>query len=148
MHTQQDFLRLEAENRLLREKLNSAADLGDEMKLGLAALLAPTTREHPELRIALLRVLASSAGLPSLCDRRECRRKGACLAEDNPPPCREHWSKRLSARFDDIAIGIEVSAICQQMVEANFYAYACEQLGLTPDGQLPSKKPRRKSAAA
>jgi hypothetical protein len=147
MRTDEDFLRLQAENRSLRERLNAGPEIAHDLKRGLAELFAPRPRERPELRIAL-RALASAAGLPSLCGRRECRRKGACLAEDNPPPCREHWSKRLSERFDDIAAGIELSALCQQHEEADFHAWAREQLGLTADGKAPPGKRNRKATAA
>lgn len=86
--------------------------------------------------------------MPAFCDRRECRRKGACLAGENPPPCPEYWPKNLSTRFGDIAAGIELSALCRQQEEADFYAWACEQLDLTPDGKVPPRKRTRKAAAA
>jgi hypothetical protein len=142
MHANEDFPRLEAENRLLAERLDGGPEIAAELKLRLAEFLAPRTRERPELQI-VLRVLASAAGVPSRCDRRECRRKGACLAEGNPPPCGKHWSTKLSARFDDIAAGIELSAFWHQQEEADFYVWACEQLGLTPDGKAsPGKQTR------
>lgn len=147
MRTDEDFLRLEAENRSLRERLAIGPEIAGELKLRLAELLAPKVREwRPELRVTL-RVLASTAGMPRLCVRRECRRKGACLAEDNPPPCREHWSKALSARLDDIALGIELSELRQQHEETDFHAWACEQLELTPEGKAPSAKRKSRNAA-
>jgi hypothetical protein len=146
MRTDEDFLRLEAENRMLRERLSAGPEIAGEMKLGIAALLAPRPRERLELQAAA-RVLASLAGMPRLCERRECRRKGACLAEDNPPHCREHWSKKLCARFDDIALGVELSSFRHQEEDANFHAWACEQMGLTPGGGAPPKKRSREAAS-
>jgi hypothetical protein len=140
MRTDEDCLRLEAENRLSRERLSAGPEIVAELKLSLAEFLAPRARERPELQVTL-RVLASLAGAPSLCERRECRRKGACLAEDNPPPCREYWSKRLCERFDDIALGIELSSLRHQQEDANFYAWACEQMDLAPDGKASPRKP-------
>jgi hypothetical protein len=145
MRTDEDFLRLEAENRLLGERLSAGPEIAAELKRSLAEFLAPRARERPEVQITL-RVIASLAGAPSLCERRECRRKGACLAEDNPPLCREHWSKRLCERFDDIALGIELSSFRHQQEDADFHAWACEQLDLTPDGKVPPKKRSRKAA--
>ena len=146
MHTEEDFLRLEAENRLLRERLDAGPEIASELKRSIAEFLTPRPRQRPELQIAL-RMLASKAGVPSLCDRRECRRDGACHAEDNPPYCREHWSRKLAAGFADVAAGIELSSRFREQEEADFYAYACEQLGLTPDGKVPRKKRNRKPAA-
>jgi hypothetical protein len=146
MRTDEDFLRLETENRLLKERLSSLGDIAGDFKAGIAALLAPRTRERPELQFAR-RLLASKAGVPALCDRRECRRGRACLAEDNPPHCREHWPRWLTARFDDVAAGIELSALCREQEEADFHAYACEQLGLAPDGKAQRKKRSGKAAA-
>ena len=34
-----------------------------------------------------------------------------------------------------MAVGIELSALCREQEQAGIHAYACEQLGLTPDGQ-------------
>ena len=147
MRTDEDFLRLEAENRLLRERLDFGPDIAREWKLGLAALLAPRERPRPELQFAI-RLLASKAGVPSRCGRRDCRRKRACLAEGNPAPCREYWPKALAARFDDMAVGIELSALAVQHEEAGIHAWACEQLGLTPEGKAPRKKRGRKSVDA
>lgn len=141
MRTQEDVLRLEAENRHLRDRLNSLGDVTVEMRRGVADLLAPVTRERPELRLAI-RLLASEAGLPTLCGRRECRRAGVCRAENIPPACQAHWSEELTARFDYIAVGVELSALCQEQEQAGFHAYACEQLGLTPE--KPNKKTRKK----
>jgi len=149
MRTEEDFLRLEAENRVLRDRLASLANLEGELKRQIAEFLAPKPRQQPE-RQAALRVLASLAGMPSLCGRRECRRKGACLAEDDPPPCREFWSKALTARFADIAAGMDVSAFRRQQEDADFHAWACEQMGLMPDGTPAGGKPpreKRKKAA-
>ena len=143
MHTEEDFLRLEAENRHLRESLSAVPEIAAELKRGIAEFLAPKPRQQPEKQV-LLRVLASLDRVPSLCDRRECRRKGACLAEGDPPWCHEHWSKNLSARFADIAAGIQIAEACRQQEEADFHVWACEQMGLTPDGTPTGKAPRRK----
>ena len=147
MRTDEDFRRLEAENRLLRERLDSAPEIADDLKRAIAGFLVPRGRQRPEERIAL-RVLASKAGVPSLCGRRECRRDRTCHAEANPPYCREHWPRNLFARFEDMALGIELSAFAAQQEAANFHAWACEQLGLTPEGTTPRKKRSRKSADA
>ena len=146
MRTDEGFLRLEAENRLLRDRLNSMGDISSELKLKIAEFLEPRPRQRPELQIAL-RLLVSKAGVPSLCDRRECRRGGTCHAEDNPPYCRELWSRQLAAEFDAVAAGIELSSRCREQEEADFHAYACEQFALTPDGKVPCKKRNRKAAA-
>jgi hypothetical protein len=145
MRTDEDFLRLESENRFLRERLNAGPEIANDMKLAIAEFLAPRTREPWELPV-VARVLATAAGVPQLCGRRECSRDGHCHAEGSPPPCREHWSKSLSMRFDDVATGVEVSLFRQQQEAASLHAWACEQLGLTPDGKLPPKKPGRKSS--
>lgn len=143
MRTEEDFLRLEAENRFLKDRLHSLGGIEGELKRAIAAFLAPKPRQQPEQQ-ALLRVLASVAGMPALCVRRECRRKGACLAEDNPPPCREFWSKTVVERFADITTGMAVSAFCRHQEDADFHAWACEQLGVTT---VPGGK-REKAAAA
>ncbi|MDQ2633734.1 MAG: hypothetical protein M3Y78_08345 [Pseudomonadota bacterium] len=77
---------------------------------------------------------------------RECRRKGACLAENNPPACSEQWSGGLRARFGDIVLGMEVTAFHHRQEDADFHAWACEQLGLAPDGKAPPGKRSRKAA--
>lgn len=146
MRTDEDFLRLEAENRFLRERLNAGPEIANDMRLAIAGFLAPKTREPWELPV-VARVLATAAGMPRLCGRRECSRDGHCHADESPPPCRKLWSKSLARRFDDIKTGIEVSRFRQQQEEADFLAWACEQLGLTPDGKFPpKKKPGRKSS--
>ena len=146
MDGRDELIDLKNDNEILQDAIEEMRAEFDGLKPLVLDLVGPHDRSRPEVLIAL-RMLATFAGLPAGCDRRECRRDGACHAEDNPPYCREHWPRKLAAGFADVAAGIELSSRFREQEEADFYAYACEQLGLTPEGKVPRKKRNRKGAA-
>lgn len=130
---------LKLQNRDLKEQLKTAVAASAEFRLRLAEYLEPRPRQRPELLLAV-RLLASTAGLPSRCSRRECRRARRCRADDPADPaCREHWPRELVETLADMAAGVELSALCQEQEQAALHAFACRQLGVAP-GHQPAGK--------
>lgn len=135
----EELRELRLQNRDLKGQLQIAVAAGAELSLRLAEYLEPRPRERPELLVAV-RLLASTAGLPSRCCRRECRRARRCRADDAADPaCREHWPRGLVVTLADMTAGIELSALCQEQEQAELHAFACRQLGVAP-GQEPAGK--------
>ncbi|MEW9838601.1 hypothetical protein, partial [Mesorhizobium marinum] len=134
---------LKLENRHLEEMLKSAAATADEVRLRLAEYLEPRPRRRVEILVAV-QWLASLAGLPGRCDRRECGRTGLCHAQDAcDPACRELWPDALQDRLDDMIAGIALSAFCRENEQEALHAFACRQLGVTPrQGGAPRREAR------
>ena len=78
-----ELIDLRTDNEMLRETIEEMHAGFDGLKPLLLDLVGPHDRSRPEVLIAL-QMLATFAGLPAGCDRRECRRDGVCHAKD---PC-------------------------------------------------------------
>ena len=134
-------MELEQEVYLLRQKFERVRASVPGLKATLVGLFAPRKAPRPEILIAA-RWLASVAGLPSRCPNVDCRRTGRCAADDpGDPVCGGLWPDELSARMDDMVIGIVLSGLCAEARDAAIHARLQE---LMP---LPEKAGRRRKAA-
>ncbi len=114
MHGRDELLDLKDENELLHETIKEMRDGLTGMQPLLLDLFGPRERRRPEMLIAL-QMLATFAGLPAGCDRRECRRDGVCHAQDPcEPACGASWTDELIGRFSDMVAGISLSALCME----------------------------------
>src|SRR5690606_3249182 len=86
---------------------------------------------------------------PSGCDSRECRRRGACRAEDPcEPACGTGWTQELVGRFSDMVAGISLSALCiEREAEASRDALA-RHLGIAAGRGKRERKPPGRSKRA
>ena len=106
-----ELIDLRTDNEMLRETIEEMHAGFDGLKPLLLDLVGPHDRSRPEVLIAL-QMLATFAGLPAGCDRRECRRDGVCHAKDPcEPACGAGWTDELFGRFSDMAAGISLSAL-------------------------------------
>lgn len=135
-------MELEQEVDLLRQKFERVRASVPELKAALLGLFAPRKTPRPEVLIAV-RWLASFAGLPEQCPNAACRRTGQCAAGDpGDPSCAGLWPDDLSARMDDMVIGIALSALSAEARDAAIHARLQE---LMP---LPAKVGRRRKTAS
>ena len=131
-------MELEQEVDLLRQKFERVRASVPELKAAVVGLFAPRKAPRPEILIAV-RWLASAAGLPSRCPNAACRRTGQCAADDpGDPACASLWPDDLSARMDDMVIGIVLSGLCAEARDAAIHARLQE---LMPS---PAKAGRRR----
>jgi hypothetical protein len=124
-------MELEQEVYLLRQKFERVRASLPELKAAVVSLFAPRKIPRPEILIAV-RWLASAAGLPSRCPNVDCRRTGLCAAGDpGDPACGSLWPDELSARMDDMVIGIVLSGLCAEARNAAIHARLQELMPVT-----------------
>ena len=111
MDGRDELIDLKNDNEILQDAIEEMRAEFDGLKPLVLDLVGPHDRSRPEVLIAL-RMLATFAGLPAGCDRRQCRRDGVCHAEDPcEPDCGAGWTGELVGRFRDMAAGISLAAL-------------------------------------
>ena len=145
MHARDELLDLKNENEMLHETIKEMRDGLAGMQPMLVDLFGPRQRRRPEVLIAL-QMLATFAGLPARCDRRECRRDGACNAQDPcEPACGAGWTDELIGRFSDMVAGISLSALCAEREALVARDALSQRLG---NAAKPAKRRRKVSGRA
>ena len=142
MHERNELLDLRNENQLLHETIKEMRDGLAGMQPLLLDLFGPRERRRPEVLIAL-QMLATAAGHPAQCERRECRRNGACCAEDPcEPACGASWTDELVGRLSDMIAGISLSALCTEREALVARDALSQRLGIVAG---PAKRHRKVS---